>query len=90
MADNNYAPFVKAFLSRGAVGLAVGFSAVAPVAAKQVPNSADNVGLSSFADRLATIRSAVSVHIKSHNSLELKVAQNFSNFGNFANNPKPY
>ena len=87
MSSNNYASFVKVFLSRGALGLAVGLTAVAPVAAKEVPNLGDNVGLRSFADRLVTIRSAVSEHIKSGNSLERKVAQNFSNFGNFANNP---
>ena len=77
--SNHYASFVKTFLSRGTVGLAVGFAAVAPVAAKEVPNSTGNVGLSSFADRLATIRSTVSEHSKSDKSLELKVAQNFAN-----------
>jgi hypothetical protein len=84
--DNQYASFVKAFLSRGAVGLAVGFASVAPTAAKELPTAAGEARPHSFADRLAAVQAAVSEHTKSHKARTYEVAwQNFSNFNNFSN-----
>jgi len=76
--ENQYACFVRAFLSRGAVGVAVGFAAVAPATAKELPVT-NNAGLHFVSGRLAAIRSAVTEVTKSNRALDLKVTQNFAN-----------
>jgi hypothetical protein len=59
--QNAYIDFIARYLARGAVGVSVGFAAVAPASAK--PTSDTDTAARSFAERLATIRAAVSDHV---------------------------
>jgi hypothetical protein len=56
-----YVELIARYLARGAVGVSVGFAAVAPVSAK--PTADTNATARSFAERLAAIRAAVSDHV---------------------------
>lgn len=78
--NNPYASFVKKFLSRGAVGLAIGYSAVS-IGNAAVGHEKEGV-TQPFAERLATLRSAVSEQTKDVAANTFRVAQNFSNFIN--------
>jgi hypothetical protein len=59
--QNAYVNFIARYLVRGAVGVSVGFAAVAPASAKPTGDAAASER--AFADRLAMIRAAVSDHV---------------------------
>jgi hypothetical protein len=59
--QNAYVDFIARYLVRGAVGVSVGFAAVAPTSAK--PTVDTDAAERLFAERLAAIRAAVSDHV---------------------------
>jgi hypothetical protein len=89
---NPYKAFVARYLARGAVGISVGLAAVSPLSAASLPAAASEqgrTGPSSFADRLSTIRAAVSETIKQAQQEQAQVLPHppppppkpFTNFG---------
>jgi len=70
--ENPYKEFIARYLARGAIGVSVGLAALAPAAAEQSdPGSQEQINPKPFAERLSTIRSAVSEHLNE----SLKTAQ---------------